>query len=88
MWLKESYSGEDEIGIAPKLLNFSYKLFVRKHAFGHKSSNFHVIDVFGLVGDEDMLNVTLMFATLKSHIFKLKGFCVFIFDDHMIRFSN
>lgn len=52
------------------VLNFSYKLFFGIHIVGASLPNVSVIEEYGLVGDEDMPSMRLIFGLVKSHILK------------------
>lgn len=62
---------EDEICITPSVLNFNYKLFVRKHVIDIIIHIVDSIDQSGLGIDEDMLDVTHLFGNVRSHILKV-----------------
>lgn len=63
-------TGEDEVVIARGLLYFNYKLFDKKHVFDISLPNILITGKSGLVGDENILNVAIMFGPVKSHILK------------------
>lgn len=62
---------EDEICITPSVLNFNYKLFVRKHVIDIIIHIVDSIDQPGLGIDEDMLDVTHLSGNVRSHILKV-----------------
>lgn len=49
---------DDEIGVAPSVLNFAYKLFIGKHVGDIVLPTIAFVDETGLNFDEEMLDVT------------------------------
>lgn len=59
---------EDEIGVPIGLLNFSYKLFVRKYVPDIVLHKILHLDEPNLAAGEDVLGVSPMYGLVKRHI--------------------
>lgn len=64
-------SVEDEIGVPPSLLNFNYKLFIRKHVPDIVLSNIPHFDEHGLAAGENFLDVSPTYGHVISHLLKV-----------------
>lgn len=61
-------SDEDEIGVPPILLNFSYKLFAKKHVPYIALSNIPNFDESHLTAHDNVLEVSPMFMLVRSYL--------------------
>lgn len=60
-------TSDDEIGVVPSVLNFSYKFLVKKHVSDIVLPVISLIGKTGLDFDEEMINIDPLSRPVRSH---------------------